>query len=188
MALRVLISAGTILLLLFIAIRLLEGHLIWFPSRTLSGTPADMGIDYEDVLFRTDDDVELHGWLTAHPDPKGVILVCHGNAGNISHRMGTLARFHRMGLRVFLFDYRGYGKSQGSVSEAGTYRDVRAAYRHLVVERGIQPDRIVLFGRSLGAGVIADAAVESPAAGVILESGFTSTRDMGRVLYPYLPV
>lgn len=111
----------------------------------------------------------------------------HGNAGNISHRLDSLRIFHGLGLDVLILDYRGYGRSEGRPSEEGTYRDARAASRYLVEARGVAPERIVVFGRSIGAAIAAALAVEQRPAALILESGFTSVPDLAADLYPWLP-
>jgi len=117
-----------------------------------------------------------------------VILFCHGNAGNISHRLESIQIFHRLGLNVFIFDYRGYGRSEGKPSEIGTYRDVEAVWQYLVEERQVSPNRIVVFGRSLGGAVAAWSANRHTPGALILESAFTSVPDIAAKLYPYLPV
>ena len=119
---------------------------------------------------------------------RGVVLFCHGNAGNISHRLDSIRLFHELGLSVLIFDYRGYGQSSGKPTEQGTYRDADAAWDYLVEQRGISPAHIILFGRSLGASIAADLATRQSAAAVILESAFTSVPDVAATLYPWLPV
>jgi fermentation-respiration switch protein FrsA (DUF1100 family) len=117
-----------------------------------------------------------------------VVLFCHGNAGNISHRLDSIRLFHELGLSVLIFDYRGYGQSSGKPTEKGTYRDADAAWHYLVTLRGILPGHIILFGRSLGAPIAADLATRQSAAAVILESAFTSVPDVAAKFYPWLPV
>jgi hypothetical protein len=116
------------------------------------------------------------------------VLFCHGNAGNISHRLDSIRLLHSLGLQVLIFDYRGYGHSEGAASEKGSYRDADAAWRYLVDVRGLPADRIILFGRSLGAAVAADLASRTRPAAVIMESAFTSVPDMAAGIYPWLPV
>ncbi|HSM11391.1 MAG TPA: alpha/beta hydrolase [Lysobacter sp.] len=178
---------------------LLQGSMVYLanlPGRTLDATPADAGLDYQDVNIDTADGERLHGWYVPAARPgmgeaRGVLLFFHGNAGNISHRLESIALFNRLGLDVLIVDYRGYGRSTGKPTEAGTYRDARAAWDYLVGERGIRPGRIVVFGRSLGGAVGAWLgsqlpAAETPAA-LIIESSFTSGADMARRLYPIFP-
>jgi len=158
------------------------------PSREIVVTPRDIGLDYESLTLATDDDEKLAAWFIPAGQARGTVLFCHGNAGNISHRLDSIRIFHRLGLSVLIFDYRGYGRSTGKPSEQGTYRDATAAWNYLAGERGIPPERIILFGRSLGAAVAAELATREPAAGVILESAFTSVPDVAAQLYSWLPV
>jgi fermentation-respiration switch protein FrsA (DUF1100 family) len=165
-----------------------QEKLVYMPFRKLDGTPANYGLRFEDVVLETEDGVKLHGWFVPAPDEKSVVLFCHGNAGNVSHRLDTLRLLHGLGLSTFIFDYRGYGRSEGKPSEEGTYRDVDAAWQYLTRERGIPAGRIIVFGRSLGGPIAAWAARKHAPRGLILESTFTSTVDLGKRLYPFLPI
>ena len=169
-----------------------EEKLIYFPSRPLDGTPEDAGLAHEDVELVTDDGVRLHGWFVLSGADGGstpaTVLMCHGNAGNISHRLErAMLLTTKLGVDVLLFDYRGYGLSEGAPTEEGTYQDVRAAYRYLTEDRSIPPERIVLFGESLGTAIALQLAIEAPAAALVLEAPFTSIPDMAREVYPFLP-
>lgn len=178
---------GFMLLFIF----LYQSHLLFLPNiagRSVDATPATVGLAYESVTLTTSDDVELDGWFLAAEQARGVILFCHGNAGNISHRLDSLLLFHRLGYSVLIFDYRGYGRSQGRPTEAGTYRDAEAAWHYLVDKRRIEPGHIILFGRSLGAAVAAHLATVQQPGALILESCFTSVPDMAAELYPLFPV
>lgn len=157
------------------------------PSRALVATPSDAGLDYETVHLTTEDGVRLHGWHVPAGSPRGTLLFFHGNAGNISHRLDSLLIFHRLGLNVLIIDYRGYGQSEGKPSEPGTHQDALAAWRHLTEERGVEPARIVLFGRSLGAALAAWLAREKRPGALIMESAFTSVPDLAADLYWWLP-
>jgi fermentation-respiration switch protein FrsA (DUF1100 family) len=150
--------------------------------------PSRIGLEFEDVFMEAEDGVRLHGWLVPARPSRGVLLFFHGNAGNITHRLESIALFHRLGLSVFIVDYRGYGKSEGRPTEQGTYRDARAAWRYLTEARSVPANRILLFGRSLGAAMASRLATETNPAGLIVESGFTSIPDMAARHYPYLPV
>ena len=168
-----------------------QGRMLFLPnlpSRSVERSPSAVGLAYEPVDLLTSDNIHLDGWFIPAPENRGVILFCHGNAGNISHRLDSLLLFHRMGFSTLIFDYRGYGRSQGRPSEAGTYLDVEAAWAYLTRERSIAPSRIILFGRSLGAAVAAHQAVIHPPGALIVESCFTSVPDMAAELYPFLPV
>lgn len=158
------------------------------PTRRLVATPADLEISYEDVQLETRDGVRLHGWWVPREEAAATLIFFHGNAGNVSHRLDSIRVFHELGLAVMIIDYRGYGSSEGRPNEEGTYLDAEAAWRHVTETRGIPPEEIVLFGRSLGAAVAAWLAAHQPAAGLIVESAFTSVPDLGQELYPFLPV
>lgn len=165
----------------------LQAHLIYFPEARIIATPAERGLPYESVDFKTEDGVDLNGWYIAGGSDR-VLLFCHGNAGNISHRLESLVIFHQLGLNIFIFDYRGYGQSQGRTTEKGTYRDAQAAWDYLTVQRGFPANKIIIFGRSLGGPIAASLAAREQPAALILESTFTSLPDLGARLYPLFPV
>ena len=169
---------------------LLQAKLVYRPTGNLIATPMqhERPMDYEDVSLKASDGVKLHGWFIPSESPKGAVLILHGNGGNVSHRLETIAIFHNLGYHALIIDYRGYGRSEGSPGEQGTYLDAEAAWRHLTEDRRVDPRGIVIFGRSLGSAVAAQLATEQQAAGLILESPFTSIPDMGSELYPFLPV
>jgi len=174
---------------LAISVWFFQSRFIYFPdepSRRLDATPNDAGLTYSEVQFKTNDGVLLHGWFVPNRDGP-VLLYFHGNAGNISHRLETIHLFHQLGLNVFIIDYRGYGHSEGKPSEQGSYRDALAAWNYLTQDQGIDPQRIVIFGRSLGGAIAAWLAVEVSPQALILESTFSSVRDMARIAFPYLP-
>ncbi len=170
---------------------LLQSRLIYYPnmpSRAVTATPDQAGLIYERVEFAAKDGVRLDGWFLPAEMPRGVLLFFHGNAGNISHRLESLRIFRDLGLSTFIFDYRGYGRSEGKVSEQGTYRDAEAAWLYLTVERGVPEQSIVYFGRSLGASIAAHLAMTHVPKALILESAFTSAPDVAARTYPFLPV
>lgn len=169
---------------LFIAF---ERGQVWAPTRALEASPADVGLAYEDAEFVAEDGIRLHGWWIPADAENPAILFCHGNGGNISHRLETYAQWHRLGFSTFAFDYRGYGRSRGRLSEAGTYRDVRAAYEYLRGPLGYPPEQIAILGRSLGGAVAADLAARVDARCLVIESPFASVPDMARQIYPFLP-
>lgn len=146
------------------------------------------GLPLEEVWFQAVDGTRLFGWYVESSASPAVLLWCHGNAGNIIHRLDNLAELHRLGLSVLLFDYRGYGRSRGKPSEDGLYQDALAAYAYLTGTRRIRPERLVLFGRSLGAVVAGEVARQRPLAGLILESPFPSIETMARAHYFGLPL
>ncbi len=168
-----------------------QSRMIYFPDtpgRAISATPDEVGLAFETLELQTDDGIKLHGWFVPAENSRGTVLFLHGNAGNISHRLGSLQVFHDLGLSTLIFDYRGYGESGGKPTEDGTYRDARAAWRHLTGQRGTPPGRIVIFGRSLGGSIAAWLAGRTNPAGVIVESAFTSVPDLASEFYPWLPV
>ena len=175
---------GIVVVLVF----LFQSSLIYFPMRSVSVTPQEIGLDFEEVWLKTSDDVTLSSWFIPAEEQRGVLLFCHGNAGNISHRLESIRIFHDLGLSVLIFDYRGFGQSEGSVSEEGTYLDAEAAWDHLIEERGVDPSEIVLFGRSIGGAVAAHLAARQQAGALILEFSFTSLTDLGTQVYPFLPI
>lgn len=163
-------------------------HLPHVPGRNLDATPADIGLAFEEVTIATEDGERLHGWFLPDAAARGTVLFLHGNAGNISHRLDTLALLRELGVQVLIIDYRGYGRSTGTPGENGLYADARAAWRYLTDTRGIAPDRIVALGRSLGSAVAARLAAERQLAGLILEAAFTSMADLAASQYPMFPV
>ncbi|HEX9709857.1 MAG TPA: alpha/beta hydrolase [Candidatus Thermoplasmatota archaeon] len=159
----------------------LERGLIYYPSATLESTPAAFGLAFEEVEVTAADGVRLHGWHLPGPRP-ATLLYCHGNAGNISHRLPKLRAFHdRLGLSILIFDYRGYGRSAGVPGEAGTYADARAMRAWL---RGRAPGPVVYLGVSLGAAVATLLAAEDPPAALVLETPFASVQAMANATLP----
>jgi fermentation-respiration switch protein FrsA (DUF1100 family) len=166
----------------------LEQHFIFFPTREVIYTPESLGLAYEDVYFTTADGVRLNGWYLPG---RGDItwLWFHGNGGNISHRLEEMALLHQqLGVNLFVFDYRGYGRSQGKPSERGTYRDARAALEYLCWRPDLDPQRTVYFGGSLGAAIAVELATVKTPLGLILVCPFTCISDMARLAFPLLPV
>ena len=157
------------------------------PGRALTATPRAVGLDYEDVTLTASDGVRVHGWYVPGAS-RQVLLYFHGNAGNISHRVYSVREFHELGLGVFIIDYRGYGQSGGKPTEQGLYRDAEAAWRYLTADRGIAPDDVIVFGRSLGASVASWLAARENPLALIVDSAFTSVPDIGQEVYPWLPV
>lgn len=186
-----LLSLAGIYVLLSVVLYLMQNRMVFLanmPGRELTATPEDAGFAYQDVSITTSKGVRLHGWFVPAKQTKATVLFLHGNAGNISHRLDSIAIFRELGLDVFIIDYRGYGQSEGKPSETGTYLDARAAWEYLVNDRQIAPDEIVIFGRSLGGAVASWLAAQVAPGAVILESSFTSAPDMAYRLYPFLPV
>ena len=149
--LSILMTAGAIYITLALFLYFTQSGMLYYPnlpSRELMLTPDRYGLEYEELQLNTRDGLTLHGWFIPARNPRATLLFCHGNAGNISHRMESIAIFHQLGLNVLIFDYRGYGQSEGSPSESGTYLDAEAAWDYLTQQRDIPPDQIILFGRA----------------------------------------
>ncbi len=179
----IVVYAGWGLTLLF-----MQPRLTYRPFREVALAPTDRGLPYEDAAFQSRDGVRLAAWYVPAPDARFTVLFCHGNSGNIMHSMDAVTAFHEMGLNCLVFDYRGYGNSEGRPTEAGTYLDARAAFDWLTQIKGIPAERIVLCGRSLGGPIAAHLAAEVRAAALTLEATFTSYADIGAHFYPYMPV
>ena len=192
---------------------LMQPTFLYCPMREVSYTPEELDLDFEDVVFQTDDGLRLNGWYIPAPlearrqkslrgsvqsesslltgpgsNSQFTVLFCHGNGGNIMHRLDSINFFSELGLSCFIFDYRGYGKSEGKTTEEGTYLDVMAAYGWLIREKKISPDDIIIFGRSLGGSIAAHLAAKVKAGSLVIESAFTSYADIGKKFYPYMPV
>ena len=185
-----LMIASATYLLLCIVVYFYQGRMVFLahmPGRELTASPAEIGLEFEDVTINTKDGQQIHGWYIPVADSKGTVLFFHGNAGNISHRLESIAVFNRMGVDVLIVDYRGYGQSSGKPSEQGLYADGEAAWTYLTNQRGIDPGRIIIFGRSLGGIVGASVAANRSPGGLIIESSFTSGIDMARQIYWFLP-
>ena len=178
----VVISVGLLSGLLY----LMQPSMVFYPSRNLVETPAAWGLKYEEVYLNSSDGVRLHGWYLPHHQAEDVVLFLHGNGGNISHRGASIEIFNRIGLNVLIIDYRGYGKSEGAPGEQGFYEDARTAWRYLIEQCGFESEQIILFGRSIGAAVATKLAVEVGPERVILESAFSSSRDMAVRMMPLL--
>jgi uncharacterized protein len=163
-------------------------RMLYFPERTVQQTPAELRLEFADLWIDTEDGERLHGWWVRTAQPLvGHVLFCHGNAGNVGDRVLGAGVLCAAGFDVLLFDYRGYGRSSGRPTEEGTYRDARAAQRALLAQPGVEPDRVIYLGESLGGAVALRIAVESPPAGLVLQSTFTGVRAVSRVHYPWIP-
>ena len=161
----------------------LEARVIYYPSRTLDTDPSSVGLAFREVRFTAADGVRLHGWLIPGRTPL-TLLYSHGNGGNMAGRV-SIARLlvDQLGVGVFMYDYRGYGRSEGAPSEAGLVQDAVAA-RNALLGEGVPAAHVVYFGRSLGAAVTVDLALAHPPRAVVLESPFTSVRAMGNAVLP----
>ena len=167
---------------------ILQPKLLYAPTRELFYTPAELDLEFENVIFKTADGLRLSGWFIPAQISRFTILFCHGNGGNMMHCLDSIDIFHNLGLSCFIFDYRGYGESGGKPSEEGTYLDAQAAYKWLTEEKKVPPGDIIVFGMSLGGSIAAYLASKSKVAALVIESTFTSYADIGSRFYPYMPV
>lgn len=175
---------------LMLVVYLRQDSYIYYPNipgRAYETTPAQYGMPFEPVALTTSDGVRLAAWYVPAPNPRGTLLYVHGNGGNISHRLDAMRLFHELGLSVLAFDYRGYGQSQGTPSEQGTYLDADAAWQYLTTQRGTAPARIIVFGESLGGAIAAHLAARVQPAALVLAESFTSAPDLAAELFPWLP-
>ena len=163
----------------------LVNRFIYYPTSRWTMTPADLGLEAEDVSLVPEPGVRLHAWFFPHPKPLATLLFCHGNAGNVSHRLENVVRLLQTGFQVLLFDYRGYGHSSGRLSEQGLYRDAATAWAHLVERADTAGAPRIIFGRSLGGAVAIDLATRAEAEALIVESTFASAHTMARLLFPF---
>ena len=171
----------TFLVLLFFSnvfLYLEQPNMVFYPLKEMDATPKDWGLSYDDVALRLDDKTKISSWYLPHPQAEKTILFFHGNGGNISHRGDSIYIFHKLKFNVFIIDYAGYGKSEGSASENSLYLSANAAWHYLISEKNIKAKDIIIFGRSLGGAVAVDLASGVKAGGLILESTFSSVRDV----------
>jgi fermentation-respiration switch protein FrsA (DUF1100 family) len=173
---------GMVLLVYF-----LQDRLLYFPFKEIDANPAAIRLPFEDVHLTASDGATISAWWIPAKNERAVLLFCHGNAGNISHRLDSIDIFNSLGLSILIFDYRGYGTSAGHPSENGTYLDAESAWRYLVDVQKKSPEKIILFGESLGGAVAAEIASRHTAGGLIIMSSFTSIPELAGRLYPFLP-
>jgi len=174
-------------ILLFFYIRYMERKGIYYPAKEIKLYPSAVNLKFKDVYFTTSDNLKINAWYIPYDKAKFTLLFCHGNAGNIMDRLDKIQVLHNIGLNIFIFDYRGFGKSQGRPVEDGIYLDAQTAYDYLINSLKINPAEIILYGESLGSAVAIDLARAKPVGGLIVEGGFSSGKDMAAKIYPFLP-
>ncbi len=184
---RVFIFVIVFLTLLILYVRYIERHGIFFPSKDITSTPDQIGLNYEDVYVRTSDGWKLNAWFVPSAIGTSTVLYLHGNAGNMGDRLAKLKLFHELGLNTFIIDYRGYGRSEGSPNEFGLYLDAQAALQYLVHGRGIDPKSVIVYGASLGGAPAVDLASKYSVGALVVDSSFSSAEDMAKVIYPFVP-
>jgi len=176
------------LLAVYVMLRWFEYKQIYHPQRKMDAAPRQLGRPFEDVFIPVENGQRVNAWyFPPQSQSSPVILFCHGNGGNISHRLDLSAMLLEAGAGVLLLDYRGYGQSDGRPGEENTYRDAQAAY-HWLSAKGVAGTNIIAYGESLGGGVVSELARREPLGGLILQSTFTSMTDVGAELFPWLPV
>lgn len=166
-----------------------ENSLVYHPLRFSAGDWHTSELQYEDVDFTAGDGVKLNGWWIPAEHPRAYVLFHHGNAGNVRSRVDFAQVMHdRMHVAMFMYDYRGFGRSDGAPTETGVLDDGRSARKWLAAKAGIPEQQIVELGESLGGGVAVDLAAKDGARGLILISTFSSLPDVAGSVYPWLPV
>jgi len=184
----ILIALSVLLTLFFVLVRYLESAGVFFPSHDMSVSPIILDLPWEDIYLQTNNGVKINAWLFKNPLAKSTLIFAHGNAGNMSDRLLMIKVFYDFGLNVLIFDYRGYGKSEGRPSESGIYLDAQGAYDYLQSRNDIDMNNIILYGASLGGAVVVDLATCRKAALLVVESSITNARDMARIFYPFVPM
>ena len=180
----ILCTLGFMVLVAFAGCR---SQFIFHPDREIRTTPANFKLPYETILFETEDKVKISGWWIPAEKQMATMLFFHGNGGNISHYLDYAAVWNKMGLSTFAVDYRGYGMSGGHPTEDGTYRDAEAAWHYLVTQKGIEPKKIIIYGKSLGGSVAAWLAQAHTPGLLIIDSSFTRIAAVARDLFPWAP-
>ena len=164
-----------------------QNQLIFHPSSAMTVTPERLGLEWSEHWIETSDGVMIHGWMIGDPEDQPVVVYSHGNAGNISGRVEIAGEIAAQGATVFLYDYRGYGKSEGSPSEQGIYRDGEAVVHYLRHRLGIPEENMIFYGRSLGAAVAARQSAEFSGSGLVLDSAFINGKEIASDIYPFVP-
>ena len=182
-----LITIAGIYLLILGLMYIFQNQLLFIPSSGFIQTPAGAGLTAEDVWVETKDGVRIHGWYFPNEEAEYVVVLSHGNAGNIGGRIDIASTLLSSGASVLMYDYRGFGQSEGSPSEKGLYKDIEAIVEHLNLEYGYTEPQILMYGRSLGGAVAAYAATRYDVGGLVLDSAFKNLRAMVREVYPFVP-
>jgi uncharacterized protein len=184
---KIILRVVLFIVVFIVGIRYMEKKSIFYPMKQITSNPSIIGLDYRDIYFDTSDGKTIHAWFIPEENARFTVLFSHGNAGNIGHRMDKVAMMHDIGLNVFIYDYRGYGKSKGSPSEKGIYEDAYAAYEYLVYKLNVPNNSIILYGESIGGAVSIELALNRHVSGLITENTFTSVKDMVRLAFPIIP-
>ena len=162
----------------------IERMFCYYPMKQVDADPSTAGLPFEELQLRAEDGIRIHGWFVPRAGARATLLILHGNAGNIGHRVPWIEMLHRAGAGVLIIDYRGYGRSAGQPLEEGLYRDARAAYAWWREKRSPAAEKLVVVGESLGGAVATELAAREPVAGLILQSTFTNAWDMAKTILP----
>ncbi|TVQ66103.1 MAG: alpha/beta hydrolase [Balneolaceae bacterium] len=181
------LAAVLVYLMILLLMFLFQNRLLFMPSSGIIAEPGHAGLQAEDLWIDTSDGLRLHSWYFPNDETEFVVVLSHGNAGNISGRIAIAETLIRSGASVLMYDYRGYGRSGGRPSEKGFYRDIEAVTKALMSEKGYSEKQIVMYGRSLGGAVAAYAATRFAVGGLVLDSAFLNLREMVRDVYPFVP-
>jgi len=162
-------------------------QLFYFPTRDEPATPEDWGFKYENLRFKSADGTPLHGWFIApkSKQAKGTIVFSHGNAGSLGYHLGFVIWLAEAGYNVMMYDYRGFGRSGGTVGRRGMIDDVKAAFSYVMARKDIDPKRVVSYGHSLGGAQSITALAESPVKGlrgIVIDGAFASYQSMARIM------
>lgn len=182
------IISGIILFLfflLFLFVKYYEKNGVFFPVKNVTDSPERVGLPFDDIYFLTEDGQKLNAWFIANKKSDLVLLFFHGNAGNIGHRVDLLNILSALEINIFIFDYRGYGKSTGKPTEKGIYLDALGAYTYLIEIMGFLPENVIVYGKSIGTCPAIDLAAKKQIGKMIIDSGFSSAADMGKLIIPF---
>ncbi|MEA2100352.1 MAG: alpha/beta hydrolase [Campylobacterota bacterium] len=180
-----LLASGYVALLVLVFV--FQSKLIYFPSKNLDINPEFIALKYESINFQTKDKTKLHAWYIPKNSAKTTLFFLHGNGGNISHRLDSIKLFNSLKMNVFIFDYRGYGDSEGVVNEQNSYEDAMVAWEYLLKNKNLKAEDVLIFGRSLGGAIATNLASKVKPKGIILESTFTTIKELASDIYPFVP-
>ena len=157
-------------------------------ERSVYAYPNSIGLEYKDLYLTTPDGKKINAWYVPAGKQNPLMILCHGNGGTVSDRLEKIRIYNSLGVSVLAFDYRGFGKSGGKPSEKGTYLDVETMYNYAVSELKTAPEKLIIYGESLGCAVATELTLKKKAAALIFDSGFTSTVDIGNRHFSWLPI
>ncbi|MFA4986517.1 MAG: alpha/beta hydrolase [Candidatus Brocadiia bacterium] len=184
MFVKLMIVVVVLLASIMAAAYFLRNKLTYFPDKHLVGLPLQMGLEYRDANFTSADGTKLAGWIVEKQNARGWALVCHGNGGNVSYNLELLNTIAKNGFNVLIFDYRGFGNSEGTPTEEGLYADTIAAADFLMEQPGFNPHRFLIYGHSIGAAAALYCAIERRPSELILEAPFSCLADAAASHYP----